>query len=85
MEALELERIEELVEQALEDLRPYLKADEGDITLEEVTQQGIVKVRLHGSCVSCSMSPMTLRAGVEEAIKKLAPNVIGVEAVNVGD
>lgn len=83
MNRKEMEHIGSLVERALEDMRPFLKADEGDITLEEVTADGVVKVRLHGSCVSCSMSPMTLRAGVEEAIKKLAPKVKHVEAVNV--
>lgn len=76
-------QVSKLVEQALDDIRPFLKADEGDITLEEVTEGGVVKVRLHGSCVSCSMSPMTLKAGVEEAIKKVAPGVTEVVGINV--
>lgn len=83
MTAIDKERISELVNQALDDLRPFLKQDEGDITLEDITEEGMVQVRLHGSCITCSMSPMTLKAGVEEAIKKVAPEVKGVEAVNV--
>lgn len=84
MSTKEKERLSKLVNSALDDLRPFLKQDEGDITLEDITDEGMVQVRLHGSCVSCSMSPMTLKAGVEEAIKKVAPEVKGVEAVNLG-
>ena len=83
MTTADKKRISELVNSALEDLRPFLKQDEGDITLEDITDEDMVQVRLHGSCVSCSMSPMTLKAGVEEAIRKVAPEVKGVEAVNV--
>ncbi|MBX2979766.1 MAG: NifU family protein [Flavobacteriales bacterium] len=72
------------IEAALEDLRPFLKADGGDITLEEVSADGIARVRLHGACTNCAMSPMTMKAGVEEAIKRVAPHIIAVEAVNIG-
>lgn len=72
------------IEAALEDLRPFLKADGGDITLEEVTTDGIARVRLHGACTNCAMSPMTMKAGVEEAIKRVAPHIKAVEAVNLG-
>ena len=83
MTVTEKQRLAELVNSTLDDLRPFLRQDEGDITLEDITDDGMVRVRLHGSCVSCSMSPMTLKAGVEEAIRKVAPQVKGVEAVNV--
>lgn len=72
------------IEAALADLRPFLKADGGDITLEEVTTDGIARVRLHGACTNCAMSPMTMKAGVEEAIKRVAPHIKAVEAVNIG-
>ncbi len=74
---------EQRIREALDDLRPFLEADGGDITLEELTADGIVRVRLHGACRSCSMSPMTMKAGVEEAIKKVVPGVQRVEAVDL--
>lgn len=76
--------LEQRVLDALSDLRPFLEADGGDITLEEITPEGVVRVRLHGACCGCAMSPMTMKAGVEEAIKRVAPSIKGVEAVNMG-
>lgn len=73
------------VEGALEQMRPYLKADGGDVSLIEITADKIVKLELLGACKSCSMSAMTLKAGIEEAIKRAAPEIRGVEAVNVGN
>ncbi len=75
----------ERIEQALADIRPFLEKDGGDITFEALTDEMIVRVRLHGACSSCSMSPMTMKTGVEEAIKKAAPHVQEVEAVNMPD
>jgi Fe-S cluster biogenesis protein NfuA len=69
---------------ALSDLRPFLEADGGDITLEEITAEGVALVRLHGACCGCAMSPMTMKAGVEEAIKRAAPEIRSVEALNLG-
>jgi Fe-S cluster biogenesis protein NfuA len=71
------------IEGALEQLRPFLEADRGDITLVEVTKDMVAKVELHGACKDCSMSYMTLKAGVEESIKKVAPEIKGVEAINL--
>ena len=71
-------------QKALDDLRPILEADGGDISLEEVTADGIARVKLHGACSGCAMSPMTMKAGVEEAIKRVAPEIRSVEAVNIG-
>lgn len=81
----EAELIEQRIREALDDLRPFLAADGGDITLEEVTADGIARVRLHGACCGCAMSPMTMKAGVEEAIKRVAPSIKSVEAVNMGE
>ena len=83
MERRELEQTIERIEAAIADIRPFLNADGGDITLEEVTAEGVVRVRLHGACTSCAMSPMTMKAGVEEAIKRVAPQIKSVEAVNL--
>lgn len=81
MDPLDLHHIAQRVNAALADLRPFLEADGGDITLEEVTPEGVVRVRLHGACTSCAMSRMTMKAGVEEAIRRVAPEVVAVEAV----
>ncbi|MDF2455695.1 MAG: hypothetical protein K0R51_1688 [Cytophagaceae bacterium] len=70
------------VEKALESIRPYLKSDGGDVKLLELTPDNDVKLELLGNCSSCAMSAMTLRAGVEEAIRKMAPEVKAVIAVN---
>jgi Fe-S cluster biogenesis protein NfuA len=84
MDRLELEQVTARILEALADLRPFLEADGGDISLEEVTADGIARVRLHGACTNCAMSPMTMKAGVEEAIKRVAPQIKAVEAVNLG-
>lgn len=83
MDQVEQELSEKRIREALDDLRPFLEADGGDITFEEFTSEGIVKVRLHGACRHCSMSPMTMKAGVEEAIKRVVPGVIAVESVDI--
>jgi Fe-S cluster biogenesis protein NfuA len=71
------------VEGALSQIRPYLEADEGDITLKEITDDLIVKVELHGSCIGCSLIDMTIKGGVESAIKNVAPEVKCIEAINI--
>lgn len=73
------------VEQALDTIRPYLLADGGNVSIEEITPDNIVKLKLLGSCGSCPMSIMTLKAGIEEAIKKAVPEITGVEAINLTD
>jgi len=66
---------------ALESVRPFLQADNGDIELVEVTNEGIVKVRLLGECEKCPLSIMTLRAGIERTLMKQVPGVRRIEAV----
>lgn len=75
--------IEEKVLSTLEQLRPYLNDDGGDMEFVEITDSGIVKVKLLGACSECSMSTMTLKAGLEEAVKKAVPEIIAVEAINM--
>ncbi len=69
------------IQHALEQVRPFLKADGGDISLVEVTDDNIVRVKLHGACQGCSISHITMKAGVEEAIKNAVPEIRLVEAV----
>ena len=70
------------VQKALNNIRPYLQADNGDIELVEVTEDGIVKVRLLGACEICPLSIMTLRAGIERAVMKEVPSIKRIEAVS---
>jgi Fe-S cluster biogenesis protein NfuA len=73
------------VEAALDTIRPYLLTDGGNVSIDEITPDNVVKLKLLGSCGSCPMSIMTLKAGIEEAIKKAVPEITGVEAVNLTD
>lgn len=77
--------LRERVEQALDTVRPYLETDGGNVSVEEITADNIVRLKLLGACASCSMSIMTFKAGLEQAIKKAVPEIVGVEAVNITD
>jgi Fe-S cluster biogenesis protein NfuA len=74
--------LNERVEAALDTVRPHLRIDGGDVELVEVTDDMHVKIRWMGMCQSCSMSGMTLRAGIQEAIQSKIPEIVGVEAIN---
>ena len=63
------------VQKALEEIRPFLKSDGGDISLVSIEDDKHVKVRLEGACVGCSVNQMTLKAGVETTIKKYVPQI----------
>lgn len=71
----------EKIEIALQSIRPFLQRDGGDVELVEVTKDNVVRVRLIGACETCSMSMMTLRGGIEEAVKNALPEVKSVEAI----
>lgn len=71
------------IEDALQQIRPYLQTDGGNVSFIEVTDDMVVKLELLGACRSCSMSMMTLKAGIEETIKHSVPEIKAVEAVNV--
>ncbi|HCT44087.1 MAG: hypothetical protein CMJ35_01735 [Phycisphaerae bacterium] len=62
-------------------IRPAVQNDGGDIELIEVTQDGVVRIRMHGACVGCPSSNMTLRLGIEQNLKTYVPEVTGVEAI----
>ncbi|SDO08078.1 NifU family protein [Desulfonauticus submarinus] len=69
------------VEEVLDKVRPMLQADGGDVELVEVTDNGIVKVKLQGACHGCPMAQMTLKNGIERLLLKEIPSLKGVEAV----
>ena len=78
---------EELIKKitsSIEIIRPYLQNDGGDISLVEVTDDLVVKVKLHGACGSCPYSLMTLKNGVEQSIRRDVPEIKEVVAVNMG-
>lgn len=72
----------EKINVSLSELRPHLHADGGDMELVEITDDGIARVKLLGACSDCTMSMMTIKAGLEEAVRKVAPEIIAVEAIN---
>ncbi len=83
--AMLVEQKEELIrriEEALNDVRPHLKVDGGDVEVVDVTDENIVKIKWIGNCENCSMSAMTMRAGIEETIKRKIPYIAGVQAIN---
>ncbi len=71
------------VKNVIEQIRPYLQQDGGDISFVEITDDNIVNVELRGACGSCPYSTMTLKSGVETAVKKAVPEIKAVEAINV--
>lgn len=77
--------LQERVEQALDTIRPYLETDGGNVQIEEITSDNVVKLKLLGTCANCAMSIMTFKAGLEQAIKKAVPEIVAVEAINLTD
>lgn len=75
------EEIKEKIQIALDEIRPFLKSDGGDISFVSIEDDKHVKVRLEGACISCSVNQMTLKAGVETTIKKYIPQIETVENV----
>jgi len=68
--------------EALEEIRPFLNSDGGDISLVSIDEGREVKVQLHGACVGCSVNQMTLKSGVEMTIKKYAPQIEKVTSID---
>ena len=79
----EKERLYSEVLAALDKIRPYLEADGGDVKIVEINDDNVVMIELLGACGSCPMSTMTLKAGVEEAVKRAVPEIKSVEAINI--
>lgn len=81
MATMTSEELKMNVEKALDEIRPFLQSDGGDISLVSIDNDNSVKVRLEGACVGCTVNQMTLKSGVEMTIKKYAPQI--EEVVNL--
>ncbi|WP_432797993.1 NifU family protein [Poriferisphaera sp. WC338] len=71
------ERVDEIIEK----IRPAIQSDGGDLELVEVTDEGVVRVRLHGACIGCPSSGMTLQLGIERNVREKVPEIVSVEQV----
>ena len=76
-----MSEIHQQVEQVLETMRPYLHADGGDVELVEVSEELDIVLRLTGACSTCSMSDMTMTAGIEESLRRAIPNIGKITAL----
>lgn len=76
------EEIRTNIEKALDEIRPFLQNDGGNISLVDIVDNKLVKVKLEGTCTSCTVNQMTLRSGVEMTIKKHAPQIVRVININ---
>jgi len=72
----------ERIEKALDDVRPHLAVDGGNVEVVDVTEELIVQIKWLGNCEGCAMSTMTMRAGIEQTLRNKVPEVTGVVAVN---
>ena len=77
------EELTQRIESSLDNIRPYLEADGGNVRVLEISKDMVVKLEFIGNCVNCPMSSMTFKAGVEEAIRKSVPEVRSIEVVNL--
>jgi Fe-S cluster biogenesis protein NfuA len=75
--------MKEKIEGALDSIRPYLEADGGNVKIVGLSDDMVLQLELTGTCSSCPMSTMTLKAGVEEAVKKAIPEIKRVAAINI--
>jgi len=73
--------LEERVSRVLNLIRPAVQSDGGDLELVDITPEGVVRIRLHGACVGCPSSSMTLKVGIERNLKAHIPEVRGVQSV----
>ena len=71
------------IESSLDSIRPYLEADGGNIKVLEITEDKTLRLEFVGNCGSCPMSTMTFKAGAEEAIKRLVPEIKNIEVINL--
>jgi Fe-S cluster biogenesis protein NfuA len=78
-----LDELAKKIESSLNSIRPYLQADGGNVKINEITPELIVRLEFVGNCGNCSMSTMTFKAGVEAAIKRDVPEVKSIEVVNL--
>lgn len=81
MSTVSTDKLKEQVELSLDTMRPYLEKDGGNVEVVEITADNVVKVRLLGACENCPQSFMTMKAGIEEAVKKAVPQIQAVVSV----
>ncbi len=82
MSSTEKQEMLERIDEALNDVRPHLLVDGGNVEVVDLTEDHVVKIKWLGTCQSCNMSGMTMRAGIEQSIKGKIPEITGVEAIN---
>jgi Fe-S cluster biogenesis protein NfuA len=82
MAVAEKEELIQRIDAALDDVRPHLKVDGGNVEVVDVTDENIVRIKWLGTCVNCNMSMMTMKGGIEQSIMGKVPEVTGVEAIN---
>lgn len=82
MELTEQLTIRDRVEVALNEIRPHLAVDGGNVEIVEITEDLILRLRWMGTCENCNMSAMTMQAGIKEVVKNRVPEIIQVEAIN---
>ena len=82
-ESVNRSELSQRIDKALEELRPFLRSDGGDIRVVDVKEDLTVEVELQGACAHCAQAAMTMRAGVEEAVRRAVPEVTKVVAVNM--
>ncbi len=78
-----LEDLTQRVEQSLDNIRPYLVADGGNVKVLEITPENVLRLEFVGNCGNCAMSHMTFKAGVEDAIKRSVPEIRTIEVLNL--
>ncbi len=77
-----MDALHQKVEDALDTIRPYLEADGGNVAVVEITSDQILKLELTGACKTCNMSHMTMKAGIEETIKRAVPEIKEIQSIN---
>lgn len=83
MNTTTLDNLTQRIEASLDSIRPYLEADGGNVKINQITSDNVVKLEFVGACGTCPMSTMTFKAGVEEAIKKAVPEITRIEVINL--
>lgn len=85
MAKVDVEATQQKVDLVLEQVRPYIQSHGGDVSLVEITPEGVARIQLVGACVGCPMSMMTLKMGIERILEEMVPEVTGVEGVMADD
>ena len=82
MSTIEKQALIERVDKALDDIRPHLAVDGGNVEIVDITEEMVLQIKWLGNCSSCSMSAMTMKAGIEQTLQGKVPEIKGIEALN---